>query len=113
MALDHLATLWNSTISTLIASASKKKQTIPRNKRIKENSAVKYLNIPIAVRNLTLETHFSQCKRKLVEDCHTYIEMRRNGEESTVFPKLRYVPTEEEIVRMVEKTVESINQPSE
>lgn len=106
-------TLWNSTISTLISAASKKKQTVPRSKRVKENAAVRYLNIPIALRNFTLETHFSQCKRRLVEDCHNYVEVRRSGEGSAVFPKLRYVPTEEEMVRMVEKTIESINQASE
>lgn len=113
IAFDQLTTFWNSTISALISSVSKKKQTVLRSKRVKENTAVRYLNIPMALRNHTLSTHFSQSKRQLAEDCHSFVRARSTGQGSAVFPKLRYLPTEEEMVRMVERAVDSVGQTGE
>ena len=106
-------TLWNGTISTLIAATSKKKPNVPRSKRVKENTAVRYLNVPIALRNQTLAAYFSECKRQLAEECRTYVEVRTSGQGSAVFPRLKYVPVEEEMVRMVERAVESVGQTEE
>jgi len=113
IAFEQLTNLWNSTISALISSVSKKKQTVPRSKRVKENNAVRYLNIPIALRNHTLSAHFSQSKRRLAEDCHTFVQVRSAGQGSAVFPKLKSMPTEEEMVKMVERAVESVGQAGE
>lgn len=113
VAMEHLMSMWNGTVSTLMASGGKKKQAGMRNRRLKENHAIRYLNIPLALRSQAISSHFSKSFRQLVEDCHWYVYVRRTGQGAAVYPKLRYLPSDEEMIKMIERAADSASQPAE
>ena len=97
---EQLVAAWNLCLSQLLSQASKKKPSIVRGKKVKENLTVRYLNVTSVTRNQVLQAHFQAAKRKLWTDCKAYVQ--GTGPK----PAFHCLPSNDEITRMIERAAD-------